>query len=89
MPRGNDDQPPLVEFPPVPPTADGPFPAETEFFDVEGVPVVLLRGEAIVSCRAYDPGPRSFPIPAVLRNGTPITESAWRALVEDCRREGG
>jgi hypothetical protein len=59
------------------------FPDGSEFFDVEGVPVVLLPAKpgAIPSAMAFDPGkpPRPFPVTSVLRNGSPVKEAEFRA----------
>ena len=54
-----------------------------EFFDVEGVPVVLTRPPGkIPFAMAYDPGkpPRPFPFESVMRNGSLVDEARFRAI---------
>jgi hypothetical protein len=78
----NDDQPaprPAV-LDRVPASAEGPFPSGTTFLDVEDVPVAFIRfPDGTSTFIAYDPEPRLFLTPSVLRNGTPFSESDFRA----------
>lgn len=60
------------------------FPAGTEFFNVEGVPVSLTPTGV---CRAWDPGPRRFPLSSVYRNGSPVTFEQFREDVAYCALE--
>ncbi|MGH8713384.1 MAG: hypothetical protein ACREYB_05195 [Casimicrobiaceae bacterium] len=58
------------------------FPEGTTFFNVEGVPVAVTprSGGKGPLATAFDPGkpPRPFPLPSVLRNGSPVTEARFR-----------
>lgn len=61
------------------------FPDGSEFFDVEGVPVVLTRPPGkIPVAMAHDPGkpPRPFPFGSVMRNGSPVDEARFRAIAD-------
>jgi hypothetical protein len=54
----------------------------TEFFDVEGIPVTVGAGLPPSYGIAWEaPAPRSFPAESAHRNGAPIDESEFRALV--------
>ena len=58
------------------------FPKGSEFFNVEGVPVVLMRPPGkLPSATAFPPRdqPRTFPFGSVMRNGSPVTEGEFRA----------
>lgn len=65
----------------VPALAEGPFPPGTSFIDVEGIPVAFIRfeDEDTFTFVAYDPEPRLFLKPSVFRNGSAMSESAFRA----------
>jgi hypothetical protein len=54
------------------------FPAGTEFYDVEGVPVALKPMGVSV---AFDPGPRWFPLTSVGHNGTRVSEEQFKRHV--------
>lgn len=61
-----------------------PFPEGCQFFNVEGMPVVLFPAKpgALPSAIAFEPGkpPRPFPVTSVLRNGSPVDEARFRAI---------
>lgn len=64
----------------VPRSAGDPFPSGTTFLDVEDVPVAFIRfPDGTSTFIAYDPDPRLYLRPSVFRNGTPISESDFRA----------
>lgn len=58
------------------------FSPNAEFFDVEGIPVSLAAVPALPYSVAWDAKPpRSFDPESARRNGAPIDESEFRALV--------
>lgn len=57
------------------------FPKGSEFFNVEGVPVLLVRPPGKLPCAtAFPPRdqPRAFPFESLMRNGSPVTEAEFR-----------
>ncbi len=67
------------------------FPTNVELFDVEGIPVSLGNVPGIgLYCAAWDTDPpRVFDPGSARRNGAPVSEAQFRALVGDTRGGGG
>ena len=58
------------------------FPKETEFFDVEGIPVSIGAGGSVPYCAAWDVSPpRPFDPDSARRNGAPISEARFTRLI--------
>lgn len=67
------------------------FPAGTEFFDVEDVPVARIESPEF-GYFAFDPDKRSFPADSVYRNGVIVPEAEFREMVareEAARSQAG
>ena len=57
-------------------------PRKPEFFDVEGIPVTLGALPKLPYCAAWDVDPpRAFNPESARRNGAPISEGKFKALV--------
>jgi hypothetical protein len=61
------------------------FSPRAEFFDVEGIPVSLSANvPGVPLCAAWDDSPpRKFDPGSMRRNGAPISETAFRAMLEE------
>ena len=58
------------------------FPDTAVFFDVEGVPVVVLDpSDMAASAFAFDPDKRRFPSSSAWYNGAAISEAEFRDMV--------
>lgn len=57
------------------------FASDTEFFDVEGMPVTVGAGLPPAYGIAWESPPRPFPADSAHRNGAPISEAEFRAIV--------
>lgn len=61
------------------------FAKQTQFFDVEGIPVTIGAGDASpgIYCAAWDvKPPRKFNPESARENGAPIDQAAFEAMVK-------
>lgn len=62
------------------------FTKETEFFDVEGIPISVGAGVRAPCCAAWDVSPpRTFDPGSARRNGAPISEDRFRRLIASAK----